>query len=230
MNNTVIQLDINSLLPKARSYFAGACGFVDGNKKHQRMANDADSVLHKGMGGLRPSAIVSAYNGNVLADDCATLDGVSFRCAAFARINPDSIKKFYAFILTVGEVTPPDDSGLGQLYADIWGTVFTDAAIGSLSGLLADDAGGSCHMASFGPGLYGMDISNIHLIFDILNGSAIGVKAHKKSGCMVPAKSYAGFIIALSDASMPPLTDCNNCSGNRRWCRLCKQWSQHGKK
>ena len=223
MKNRIIRMDTGLLLPKARSALSQACGFRDDSKKHRRMALCADEVLQKGIGGLRPLAVVSAYDNNVLADESVILDGMTFRCTAFARIIPIHVKKIYAFILTVGEVLAPDGDIMDSLYADIWGTAFTDAAMDALSEVLANDAGDGCHMAAFGPGFYGMDISYIPLLFDILDGSAIDVRVRRQSCCMIPLKSCAGFMIAAAEASTLPPADCMSCSGNRDGCRLCKK-------
>ena len=138
-------------------------------------------------------------------------------------MEPDHVKKVYAFILTVGEVLAVKGVVMYSLYADIWGTAFTDAALEALSAILLQDAGGASGMAVFAPGLYGMNISYIHQLFQILDGSAIGVEAHAHSGCMIPLKSYAGLMIAVDDISMLPPVDCMNCAGNRGGCRFCRR-------
>jgi len=222
VKNEIIPFDINMLLPKARAALVKSCGFKDGSAKHRRMAQMADDVLQKGMEGLRPSAIVSAYDASVLYGHEATLDGTSFKCAAFARINPVHVKKIYVFIITAGEVSVEGGDVMDVLYADMWGTAFADAAIEALSELLADNTGSGSHIATFGPGFYGMDMSDIPLIFDILDGNAIGVEARAQSGCMIPLKSCAGFMIAADEPTALPPADCMSCVGNRGGCRLCK--------
>ena len=222
IKNKIMQMDIGLLTPNARAGFARSCGFKDGSEKHRRMAQMADEVLQKGIAGLSPAAVVSAYDGNVLAGDSVVLDGVTFRCSAFKQINAVRVRKFYAFILTVGQVSAPSDEVMDLLYADFWGTAFTDAAMDELTQSLARDAGDGSHIAKFGPGFYGMSVSNIPLIFSILDGSAIGVEVCKDSGCMVPLKSCAGFMVATDGAAELTAAACMSCTGNRGGCRLCK--------
>ena len=222
MKNQVIHMDMAALLPKAREALAKASGFKDGNDKHRRMAQMAEEVLQKGKSTLRPCAVVSSYDNSVLSGDKAVLYETAFKCPAFARIEVDRVKKFYVFILTVGEVTADSDAVMDILYADMWGTAFADAAMEALSELLAKDAGAGSYMATFGPGFYSMDMSTIPLIFDVLSGNAIGVEVHKQSSCMIPLKSCAGFMVATDGASALPPADCMSCVGNRGGCRLCK--------
>jgi len=222
MKNTILQLNIEQLLPKAQEDFARLCGFRAGSDKHRRMAQMADDVLQKGKSGLKPAAVVSAYESSVLRADKAVLDGVTFQCAAFARIDASFVRKLYAFILTAGEVSAEGGGAMESLYASMWGTAFAYAATSALSEILAENAGDGSKMAIFGPGFYGMDLSNIPLIFRILDGSGIGVAIREKACYMVPLKSCAGFMLATHSLAAFPPADCMNCVGNRGGCHSCR--------
>lgn len=224
MEGKIVRFNVNDINEAARAEFRKTAGFEDGNKKHQRMAAQAEDILQDCTKDIQPTAIYAAYGPEVLQGDTAVLDGITIKCNAFARLDPARVVKLYPYILTAGDIPFDNDNTLHMLFADMWGTAYTDAAVEALKEHLAKDAqnaSGAAGVSSFGPGYFGMEMNSIQQFFDLLDGGAIGVEV--RSNCyMIPQKSCCGFMVAVQDAAALPPGDCENCIGGKGGCQFCR--------
>ncbi|MBR1741357.1 MAG: hypothetical protein IJ733_05715 [Lachnospiraceae bacterium] len=75
---------------------------------------------------------------------------------------------------------------------------------------------------SFGPGFYGMSIEAVRQIFEVLDGSPVGVSL-MENGNMSPLKSCVGMYLVLKkDVSHLMGQDCTNCAGSKHGCYACR--------
>ena len=172
--------------------------------------------------------------------------GHEIRCTAFEQIDPSSVEGVYFYAVTAGDFSlpmhpdgRPDQSHpdgrpdqppiMDQLYADIWGTAFTDAAREMLMDELRK-ADRGCLAAdrlsdSFGPGFYGMDTGEMQKMPELVDFESIGMKV-TESSMLLPLKSCAGILFKVNEKYTPLDGACELCLGNKRTCSLCR--AQHG--
>ena len=74
---------------------------------------------------------------------------------------------------------------------------------------------------SFGPGFYGMDVTQVGNYFNLLDAEKINVKV-KDNSLMLPLKSCAGFFIVVEDESKLPSVDCISCMADHKGCNYCQ--------
>jgi hypothetical protein len=108
--------------------------------------------------------------------------GKTFSCNGFENIPDAIIKKVFFYIVTVGECTSDqNDDIMTQLYADIWGTAYTEAARDYVKNRILSDlirefpgqlGNGLFLSETFGPGFYGMDVLQSIDLFTLLEGGA----------------------------------------------------------
>ena len=72
----------------------------------------------------------------------------------------------------------------------------------------------------FGPGYFGMPVSESKKFFKILDAESIGVWV-KESGLMIPQKSCTGFYLVYNRPDIKPEPECMRCRGNAAGCRFC---------
>lgn len=148
----------------------------------------------------------------------AEFGGRSFKCSAFDQIEDSMIKGVYVYALSVGDFGFPEELILDQLYADIWGSAFTDAARLLLKtefqkkSILSD---------SFGPGFYGMDVSEMGKLASIFDLERLNIEI-KDSKIMVPLKSCAGLYFDVTEDYRKLDQACENCLGTHTSCKLCQ--------
>jgi hypothetical protein len=240
--NQIIQLNGLEADKIAEGYFIEICGFNRESAKDKprtaAMIAAGMSTRSKLLKAIQLKAIVSAYGPYALQGHAIVIQGHSFSCKALDRIPADSVLSVYAYIVTAGDVSLPEASMVDQFYADAWGTAYVDAGRDLLQNWIQQDM--AAEMAagivdsmkisetkefyisdSFGPGYYGMDVTEIPKFFKILDGAAIGVTASEQS-FMRPQKSCAGFFIAVNDPRHLPGEDCKSCLGGEKGCQFCR--------
>jgi hypothetical protein len=222
----------------AEDYFRTICGFNRESMKHkprtESMMAAGISAREKISDSIHLRAILSDYGSEVVKDRAIRINDVSFFCNAFERIRPESSIRLYAYIVTAGEFELKDASITEQFFADTWGTAYVDAGRDILQKLIREDiaafvphpgktAGAKDFFISdsFGPGYYGMEVTEIGHFFEILDGSKIGVTASAQS-FMLPQKSCAGFFIAVNDITQLPGEDCRSCLAGKKGCNFCR--------
>jgi hypothetical protein len=236
MNNQVIRFGVDEADRYAPDYFLNICGFKNREgDKYKRMLEHGMKIREKVVGHLDMKAVVSSFDGGVISGNAAKVGNVEFICNAFEQLKREHIRRIYVYLYTSGNLELNDeDPVIDQLYADIWGTAYTDAGLEVLKHHILDDfqtncSGGdnsdNCGEASildpFGPGFYGMDVDQIGMFFEVLDGDQIGVRARTNS-LMLPLKSCAGFFVIVDDGFKLPLSDCKSCRADHKGCEYCQ--------
>lgn len=231
MKNVVVEFDEQQAYEKANDYFVKICGFRMNEDKHKKMLALGMDARTQGMDGIRIKAVISSFGAEVFRDHQVILEGKTFNCPAFQLMEPCNIKKIYAYILTVGEcIYSDEDDIVKQVFSDIWGTAYTDAARDLLEDYIAQNIeqeytgqlGRDLFLSdAFGPGFYGMDVGQTKDLFQFLDAESIGMKV-KDSGLMLPQKSCSGLYFAVSDTSDLPHPNCRECIGNMMGCSFCR--------
>jgi len=233
MKNQVIRLSREEADRYAYDYFINICGFRNKEgDKYKRLLDHGMKIRERIVGKIDLKAVVSSYDRDIISGNTATIGDVAFVCNAFEQLNRDSIRKIYIYLLTAGDFgLNDDDPVIDQLYADIWGTAYTDAGLEVLKHRLKEEfdrnrSGQDAErdaviLDPFGPGFYGMDVDQIGRYFEVLDGERIGVKARTNS-LMLPLKSCAGFFVIVDDGSKLPPKDCKSCHADHRGCEYCQ--------
>lgn len=228
MNNHVYLLDRAEADSLAEDYFLSICGLKNREGgKYDRMLEQGMQIRTRISSGINLKAVVSGFDGEVLSGNTAIIGSTTFICNGFQQLKKDKIHKIYAYILTAGSFELDDNVPvLEQLYADIWGTAYTDAGLEVLKAKLTEEVQRetgnhkSAVLEPFGPGFYGMDVEQVGKFFEILDGERIGVKARTNS-LMLPLKSCAGFYIAADEGTSLPAKDCKSCRSDHSGCEFC---------
>lgn len=229
MNNQVIKLNIEEADRYAPDYFINICGFRNREgDKFKRMLEHGMCIRENVIGSIDLKAVVSSFDKDIISGNTATIGDVVFVCNAFEQLNKDSIKKIYAYIFTTGSYELNDEEPvIDQLYADIWGTAYTDAGLEVLKQHLKldfdrnNDGEKAEILDPFGPGFYGMEVDQVGKFFQVLDGGTIGVSARTNS-LMLPLKSCAGFFVIVDDDTKLPAADCKSCRADHRGCEYCQ--------
>lgn len=225
MRNKVIEFDTIDAFPLAEQYFIRTSGIDFVSEKHKRMWNRAVQVYEEVQKKIKLRALLSVFSPDELDGKNLSINNVIFTCNAFEQLSKNNIRRVYAYILTAGAWMTESSEIVDQLYADIWGTSFVDAGRDLLKNQIKmiekEQSEDTVLSESFGPGFYGMDLSQVGRFFQILNSDLIDVILHN-SGTMLPQKSIAGFYLALTDENEIPDKDCENCVGNPTGCRFCR--------
>lgn len=212
----------------AMEYFMKICGLNREGEKYRRMLKQGMDIKEMLRDRVEIRAVVSSFSGSSIRGNSAVLNGITFECNAFQRLDPEHIRGVYAYILSAGIYElDNDDSILDQLYADIWGTAYVDAGLEILKRFAEKHLRETCEspeitvLDSFGPGYYGMDVSQVGKFFKLLDGSKIGVKA-KSNSLMLPLKSCSGFFVGVDDKTALPASDCKSCRAEYKNCAFCQ--------
>lgn len=228
MENQRIQLKADDADQYAYDYFINICGFRNREgDKYRRLLEHGMRIREKIMDRIDLKAVATSFDRDILSGNRAKVGDVTFVCNAFEQINQESVQKIYIYLFTSGNFELNDDAPvIDQLYADIWGTAYTDAGLEVLKNYLKADfdrnsSGKTFMLDSFGPGFYGMDVDQIGSFFEVLNGDLIGVKARTNS-LMLPLKSCAGFFVFVDDDTRLPSADCKSCRADHRGCEFCQ--------
>ncbi|MEG2199122.1 MAG: hypothetical protein RRY25_02390, partial [Anaerovorax sp.] len=202
-------------------------------EKYKKMRKEAFLIKETVKSRVNIKAVVSYVEPVHIREKTLEVGGHIFQSNAFSRIDENSIKGAFVYVITAGDYELEEQPILEQLYADIWGNSYVDVGRDVLKEkllkLIAEDpwfvnlAGDKPLKLSdsFGPGFYGMDVAQVKELFEIQNGNEINVEL-KNSSVMVPIKSCAGLYL-LADESYEELEpECADCLGNVTSCKLCK--------
>lgn len=229
MKSQLIYISNEDTALYASDYFINICGFKNREgEKFKRLLDHGMRVRERIIDRLDMKAVVASFDRDIISGNSAKIGDTIFTCNAFKQLDKATIQKIYIYIFTTGNFEPKDDDPIiDQLYADIWGTAYTDAGLEVLKHHLKEDFernGGSSETAildPFGPGFYGMDVDQVGSFFEVLDGALIGVKARTNS-LMVPLKSSVGFFILMDGGSKLPPADCKSCYADHRGCEYCQ--------
>jgi hypothetical protein len=225
-----------------------ACGGgADG--AHGVMFSEACGVHEEWQEGVSLKAIAVFLDKGALSGGRVSACGVSLSCPAFASVDTQKLTNVILYAMALdregggrwgGDEAP---SLSAAFYADVWANAYLEAAVEGLRARLLKSApvmgaallaGAPAHGAelscSFGPGLHGMEVTEIFKLASIVDFSKIG--AHVAENASIrPAKSCCGILFAAAGGSGLPQAACGcgspSCSvpsAERHGCRLCAMY------
>lgn len=214
---------------EAEQRFVRACGFDLQKAKHQKMMKMGEKVREDGVDGIKIRAILSFCDASVLRDGGICVGDEMLTFPYLERIPKEAVCGVYFYGLTVGECYfSSEENIMDFLYADIWGTNYVDASMSLLQRKIQedmketfpnrDDVYLSCE---FGPGYFGMPVSESKKIMKIIDGAQIGIKI-KESGLIIPQKSCMGFYFVYDKPGIEAEAECMKCRGNSKGCEFCR--------
>lgn len=219
--NIILKFNIEECSERAEKLFLAQSGIGGEGEKFERMREDAFCVWEEIENRVDIKATYSFFDSFGLDGRLLSVKGdrekTKFTCPAFEQINPDSVEGVYFYALTVGDFHMGNRSIMEQLYADIWGTAFTDSAREKLMEEFRKDGEIS---DSFGPGFYGMETSEMLKMPSCIDFALVGLEV-KDSGVILPLKSCAGMVFRVNETYRTMGNACRDCLGNVRTCSLC---------
>lgn len=217
IRNKIITIPTDECDDLADAYFMATSGIDRPGPKYERMKQEAFEIRNRIRERVNIKAIYSYYDMPAMSGNTATIDGVTFHCNAFEQINPEAIQGVYLHLLTAGDYHLDGEPIMNQLFADIWGTAFTEAGRMRLATIFEGDGPLS---DGFGPGFYGMETIQMKELTTLLDGAAIGVET-RPTGILLPLKSCGGMTFLVNDAYVRLSTECADCRGNKSGCAFC---------
>lgn len=202
------------LFTAASKLFDVANGFDSTKKRHQSIREQAYDVRRKGLWGLEPRGLF------MLCDRDFILHKIT---SPIIEHSPE-IKKMYAYIFTVGECkVERNDSMSEQLFADMWGTAYAEAARIHLENELRKKLPDGLFLSdTMAPGYYGIPVTDSKPINDILGGENLGIHV-LDTGTITPQKSCSGICLIAESDSFFPASTCEDCTPTKDGCRLCEK-------
>ena len=185
MDTHFIDLDMDECSTLANDIFMQTSGVNKEGRKFERMRNDAFRMRRVIEERIQIRAAYKYFDKVELSGQNAVFGGRTFRCSAFDQIDGNTVKGVYVYALSVGDFGFPEEPILDQLYADIWGSAFTDAVRLLMKKQIAKE---SMLSDSFGPGFYGMDVSEMGSLTSLLNLDELDIEI-RNIRIMLPLKS-----------------------------------------
>lgn len=210
----------------AEERFFQICAFDLSAAGQREMEQTAYRVREHLQAQMDIRAAVRFFDKPMLNGDVLCLGDTQVRCGAFGQIPGDAIKGAFAYLLTIGQTDIEAEGNImTELYHDIWGTAYVDAAMkvlrkDCLESLCAEEG---WHLsAAFGPGYYGMAMDESSKIFGLLDGCSVGV-VQKRSGLLLPEKSCLGLMLVYDRPGIPMPLACEKCLGACGGCQFCEK-------
>lgn len=233
MRNIPVQFNMEKCSRRAEELFLKEAGISGEGEKYERMRRAAFAIREEIETAVQLKARCSFYENFRLEGQALTARSdasVTLECTAFQQIDPDSVEGVYVYAVTAGDFHLQGRPIMDQLYADIWGAAFTDAAREVIVDLIQGECqqGADCDISdigisdSFGPGFYGMDPVEMHKMPLLVDFRELGMKVNE-SGIIMPLKSCAGILFKVNDLYKRMNSACETCSGNRKNCNLCRR-------
>jgi len=221
METIRIDINRNQCYDVAERLFFEMSGIDKEGPKYMRMRTDAQRMRDRVEDRICINMICNFYSTSEmeLTGRSLKLGGELFTCAAFEQIDPVLIKGAYLYALTAGEYDFKEETIVNRLYADFWGTAFTDAA----RILVSRELGKNDQVSdNFGPGFFGMNTDEMIKVDKLLDFKSIGVE-FRNNKVMVPVKSCAGLFFSVTAGYEKLHSACRDCIGSVQNCKLCKQ-------
>lgn len=219
MEKLSLKINMEECYELTHRLFMDMSGINKKGEKFERMKRDAHKIRKQIENRINISIVCNYYEDITLKEKKLKIDNQVFTCNAFEQINKNSVKGAYVYALTAGEFDSKDQPIMDRLYADIWGTSFTDAARILLKkeldkrGLVSD---------SFGPGFYGMDLNEMGKIDRLVDFEKLGIELRNEK-ILVPVKSCAGIYMNVTNEYKRLDKSCVDCRGSIKSCQLCRQ-------
>ncbi len=195
VRSEILQFDRDECCERATELFIKESGVGKEGEKFERMHKEAFEIRKLIEPGIDVKGLYSFYEdfsleGQVLKVIGVNGEEIAMKCTAFEQIDPDTVEGVYFYAVTAGNFYLENMPIMKQLYADIWGTAFTDAIREMLIEHLK-----SKHPVSdsFGPGFYGMDVNEMQMMPELVDFTSLGMDV-KESSIILPLKSCAGIL------------------------------------
>ncbi len=208
----------------AETYFTLMCGFDRPGEKFKGMLKEGLVIRDKMAGSFQIRAVVSSFGPEAVHARTIEVGGLTFTCNAISQLELGAISEIHAFILTIGRLDFDSPSVIDLFYADTWGTAYVDAGRDLIREWIQEQIPPDENKIvsdSFGPGYYGMDLSQLQYFYKLLDADKIGVELNGNS-MMLPQKSCAGFFFSMSGDSKLPSDDCKSCLAEKAGCNFCR--------
>lgn len=217
IKSDILELDREECFDMAMELFMEESGCCKEGEKYDRMRKEAFEIRELIEPRIDIKAIYTFYDEIELDGQKLTVNDHEFTCTAFEQINPESVDGVYFYAITAGDYYLEDRPIMQQLYADIWGTAFTDAIRGMLLKSLKEKSEMS---DSFGPGFYGMDVAEMKKMPEMVDFHKLGMVV-KESCVILPLKSCAGILFEVNEKYKTLNSACELCYGSKKTCSLC---------
>jgi len=230
MINIVFEIDKNRAEDKVQEFFMRSSGLAREGDKFVKMRENANMIKTEIEERVDIKAVLTYFDEFQIIENVLTIQGETFECNPFSLIKPKEVKGVYLYVITAGDYYLDNREIIDQLYADIWGTSYVDAGRRILEEYILEDFLDKNSMNgyenrvlisnSFGPGFYGMETGDTKKIFNIIDGTKIGVGC-RESGMMVPLKSCTGIYLIVKTGTELPKIECETCLGSAISCNMC---------
>jgi len=217
IKSDILELDKTKCCEIALELFMEESGCSKEGEKYDRMRKEAFQVLDVIKSGIDIKAIYSFYDELQFDGPVLTVEGREFRCTAFEQLDSEAIEGAYFYAVSAGDYYLEDKPIMQQLYADIWGTAFTDAIRRMLVDMLKQNHAVS---DSFGPGFYGMDVIEMKKMPEMVDFGRLGMEV-RDSCVILPLKSCAGILFKVNEKYRRLNSACELCYGSKKTCTLC---------
>ena len=208
----------------ALGLFSERLGAEPGSAAFETMKREAEAVVKKlrSAFGAKCEYVGFGEGEFTLSGSRLAAGGVTVECRAFERMEKEAVKNVYFCACTAGDFACASEDDMEKFYADLWGGAYLDGLRTLLEDELADRAAeeGLTLSRSFGPGFYGMDVSETAKIAEIVDFDELGMRINS-AGVMEPPKSCAGLYFAVREGFGDPGPECKDCRGNEGGCRFC---------
>lgn len=215
--NSTIEFDKKQCCDRAQELFIKESGCGKDGAKYEKMRTNAFEIRKLIEPRIDVKCTYKIYNSFELKNETLIIENEQFNCTAFGQINPKSVDAVIFYAVTAGNYYLEDRPIMDQLYADIWGTAFTDA----MREIFMDEMKKNYKISdSFGPGFYGMDVTEMKKMPKFVSFDSLGMEV-KNSCVILPLKSCAGIIYIVNELYTKLDSACQLCYGNKKTCSLC---------
>lgn len=212
-----IKFNKQNCFDRAQELFIRESGCGKEGSKYDRMRKSAFEIRELIEPLIDVKCTYEIYDSFELKNETLIIENQQFNCTAFGQINPKSIDAVIFYAVTAGDYYLEDRPIMDQLYADIWGTAFTDA----MREIFMDEMKKNYEISdSFGPGFYGMDVSEMKKMPYLVSFDSLGMEV-KNSCVILPLKSCAGMVYIVNELYTKLDSACQLCYGNKKTCSLC---------
>ena len=180
------------------------------------------SVHESIQAGVDLSALVYGTDNFSIEEETLKLEDIVLHAKIFRSFKRADIEKVFLFAATAGNFEYDRDP-MFDVYADLWGTAYVDALLELLVQEIQrvePPSEGFNLTRPFGPGFYGMPLSEVKTFFEALPIQKIGITL--RGTLMIPLKSYVGLIFSLRSGLRLGTCDCWDCIGSADGCAYCR--------
>jgi len=225
-NSKFFEYNTESCILKARPAFEEMAQ-IGGSEV---MREEATRALEEIRPRIDAKAYCEVYDNYSLDGEYLTIRGTRdeehiLLCKAFAQIDPASVEGICVFALTAGDCKYEGNRIMAQLFADYWGTAVVEAVRQEVARelkkeLVFQNQNDYTISEFFGPGIYGMDLSQMAVFPRLCDFTRVGLTLNDSS-YLLPEKSIAGLVFIVNDKYKMLDSRCEKCEGNQVSCSLC---------